>query len=157
MFKKLNFLLIIVSLVVFLVGVLFLVSNYQFYLQANKTEALIVKIDRPDLCSSPKGCYWTRKVFLSFHDSKNSIVNSSEELFTPTLITGIFTTGGSINILYKAKFNNNLLYETIPNIGVPAYEVKIYTWQYWTYPILTILLGPLLYFVGRKLLNEKLN
>lgn len=82
---------------------------------------MITYIGEPDYSTCYKGCYWSRLVSVSFRDLNNVIIKDSQELFTPTLISGIFTTGNTIKILYKPRQEDGSLLETlVPNLGPPV-------------------------------------
>ncbi len=149
--------IILASITCTIAGLAFLYNNFLFYKQATKANAIFISFDTPDRCSG-RGCYWTRKVTLSFYDKKNFLIRDSQELWTPTLITGIFTPGNSVKVLFKPKpYYHSILDTLVPNLGPVAYEVKIYSWHYWGYPLIIIFLGPLIYFIKRKLqLKNKL-
>ncbi len=154
--KKINLVIILVSLTLVVLGFVYLYSNILFYKQSAKTKATITYIGRPESCyGSNKGCYWTQKVSFTFNDKNMVLIKNSQEIFTPTLVSGLFATGNVVQVLYKLKPNTaELLDRLVPNLGPPVYDIKIYTYHYWVYPILTVVFGILIYFIGKKKLKD---
>ena len=160
--KKLSVLVILVSITLFVFGLIFLADRYAFYKQSEKTEGVIVKIDLVSIAGFKR--YETfplsMDVTFSFLDSTQRTTLSTLQVSTPSLITGMLRTGSIVKLLYKPKFEKQLIMdELVKNIGPTPYEVRIYTWHYWFYPIVVMLLGPILYLVFRsyKKLKENKN
>ncbi len=151
--KKMNLAIILVSLVFVVLGFLYLYNNILFYKQSSKTLALITSITEPDNCAVINQCKFGRKLILKIN---NINVSESKEVSIFTAISGIFTVGNQVEVLYQKKISNTPVIAIFGNDARPIlYEVKIYTWHYWGYPVLIILFGILIYFVGKKLLREK--
>ncbi len=154
---KIKLATVLTSVLLVVLGALYLQDHISFYKKAQKTKAVINNMDNPDFCRGARYCLWSRKVTFQFVDPYKSTIKESQELFTPTLISGALTTGGSVSVLYALKpVNTDILDRLSPNIGTKVYDVKIYTWHYWAYPILLILFGPLLYWIVKKLSEKRI-
>ena len=150
--KKINFLIIVVSVVCVILGLFFLINNYLFYKQAVKTQAIISNIGQPDNCLPGKECQWGRRISLRIDK-----INSSEiqDVSTITAVTGMFSEGGKLNVLYKQKPKDIPAIEIFGADTRPIlYEIRIYSWHYWGYPILLILCGPILYLFLKRILKR---
>ncbi|MFA5990946.1 MAG: hypothetical protein WC794_01715 [Candidatus Doudnabacteria bacterium] len=154
--KKVFIAVVLSSICFVVVGSTLLYSNYLFYKKSLIIPAIVTKIDEPDFCYSARGCKWSRQVFFTFQDPEGKAVAESKEIDTITLISGIITEGDTIKVLYRAKPVGNSPYDTfIKNLGPAFHEIEIYSWHYWGYPILTILCGPLLYWIYKKLEEKR--
>lgn len=157
--KKLKFVIIIIPLAIFVLGLSIIYSKFVFYKQSHKAQATITKISDTDACQTNyRHCKYSRDVNLSFTDFNNKKSIAKKELSTITLISGVFIEGDSVRILY---FTNQPRYDfleslyPIKNLGPVLYErVEIYTWHYWVYPFLLTLMGPLLYLSRKKIGNK---
>lgn len=154
--KKVKFLKIGSSLAITAIGVLYLLSQISFYNEGEKATAVITAINTPQDCVGTRGCYLTRNVTFSFRDRQNRVTNETQEVWTHTLVSGVISAGSKVAVLYKPQTNTHTLLDSlIPNIGTPAYKVRMYTWHYWGYPVIVILLGPLSYLMWKRMQKGK--
>ncbi|MBI5530503.1 MAG: hypothetical protein HY918_03305 [Candidatus Doudnabacteria bacterium] len=150
--KKTKLANILISISCTVLGLWFLYNNYNFYTGAKIAEGVITKIDWARRCIGSKGCQFSQDVTYSFNDAENRVVTETKEISTITLVSMAATAGDRVKILYKpAQYRTTVFDGLVKNIGTPAYNTKFYTWHYWAYPILLILLGPLWYWAFKKL------
>ncbi len=155
--KRVSLAVILSSICFVVLGTILLYSRYTFYKQSKIIPAVITKIDEPSFCNGRRGCYLSQQVFFVFKDPDGKTVTSDKEISTVTLVSALLTQGSGIKVLYKPVEQNYLFYIMVKNLGPKAHTVQVYTWHYWLYPILTILCGPLLYFIYIKRFKKTIN
>lgn len=157
--KKNYILIVFFAITLSVLGVFSLYGRYKFYKQAYKATATVTRFGKTRLCQIHyRNCLYGQAVSLSFVDYKNRPAVATSELSTVTLITRIISVGDKLTILYvpnRPIYDVMEAWSPVKNLGPLSYEtVKIYTWHYWVYPSLLVLVGPLLYVLSKRIWQD---
>ncbi len=158
--KVIKLLVIVLTIALTLFGSVLLYNNFVFYKSATIVDAIVTDIQDTDACRrSYMQCPFSQKIIVTFRDKDNVTISASEDLSTITAVFGIFTEGNKVKVMYEPLVINDPLdkyFSPTKNLNPGPYKTRVYTLHYWAYPILIIFLGPLIYFLGRKLFKGRL-